>query len=158
MLVVGKPAEFGPNDFPIRGQCQPHTRNWRLRLVSRGKEELLHVNTYYICRELQDSCGNLSREEIQVKINEVVERMGNNMEETQRLPVGEAASPQDAEATAAFQGQNYFDSANPVREADHPASEETPNSTPRRTSADADTQVFRRSSDTDQVMRKKNFE
>lgn len=96
MLVIGKPALFGSNNLPVRGQCQPHTQGWQLRIVKQGSEELLMTDTYYACRQVQLQCTGLGEEEIRKLVKEYGESVdGAGAEETQKLTPAElqAASP-----------------------------------------------------------------
>lgn len=90
MLVIGKPAEFSPDNMPVRGQCQPHTKGWRLRLVHRGQEEILHEDNYYACRQVQLACQGLPEDEIRQKVREVAAQIPDDLQETQRINTGEA--------------------------------------------------------------------
>ncbi len=90
MLVIGKPAEFSPDNIPVRGQCQPHTKGWRLRLVHRGQEEILHEDSYYACRQVQLACQGLPEDEIRQKAREIAAQITDDLQETQRINTGEA--------------------------------------------------------------------
>jgi hypothetical protein len=97
MLTISKPAEFSDNNLPLRGQCQPHTHGWRLRLVHGGKAEVLYQDTYYACREIQEKCEELSADEdIRAKVRELAECRAKlaEMQETQRVTVS-AETPTD---------------------------------------------------------------
>jgi len=92
MLTIGKPAEFGPDNLPVRGQCQPHTRGWRLRLVEHGREELLHTDTLYACAQIQRACAGLTDlEAIRARVAGLARELSDNvnLQETQRIPGGE---------------------------------------------------------------------
>lgn len=95
MLVIGKKIELGTDDLPLRGQCEPHTKGWRLRWFSRGKEKILCENTYYFCKELLAKCAGLPEDQVCTRIESLVREMSEGLEETQRLPTLGA----DAEAT-----------------------------------------------------------
>ncbi len=97
MLTIGKPAEFGSNGYPIRGQCQPHTKGWRLRLVYRGQEEVLHTDSYYACRQVQKECAGHSDDEVRSMVKDIVDQMSADLEETQRMT--QASTGQDPDAT-----------------------------------------------------------
>jgi len=88
MYVIGKPAEFGSNNLPLRGQCQPHTKGWRLRHFSRGQETLLYEDNYYTCREIQKACAGLSLEEARAKGESVAKSIAVDMQETQQIGQG----------------------------------------------------------------------
>ena len=90
MLVIGKPAEFGTDNLPVRGQCQPHTKGWRLRLFHRGQEDLLHTDTYYVCAQIQRSCAGLSTAETQAKARAMAAEFASslNVQATQKMSPG----------------------------------------------------------------------
>ena len=94
MLVIGKPAEFGPDALPVRGQCQPHTKGWRLRFFHRGTEEFLHQDTFYVCAQIQRSCAGLSPEEARTKARAMATEFANslNVQETQKMAASSGAS------------------------------------------------------------------
>ncbi len=110
MLVIGKPAEFGSDNSPVRGQCQPHTKGWRLRLFHRGQEEVIHTDTYYNCRRIQQECANLPPEAVAARAREIAAGLaadiqdttlftGETLDETQKVP-GPVKSPgRPAEST-----------------------------------------------------------
>jgi hypothetical protein len=87
ILTIGKPAEFGPDNLPVRGQCQPHTRGWRLRTFQRGREELLHEDTYYMCTQLQRACIGIAKTEIRDRVRKLATELAQNLnvQETQRM-------------------------------------------------------------------------
>jgi hypothetical protein len=86
MFTIGKPAEFGSNNLPVRGQCQPHTKGWRLRYFTHGAETLLHVDTYYACREMQKACIGLTLDAARAKVREMSQSISADLMETQKLP------------------------------------------------------------------------
>lgn len=88
MYIIDKPAEFGVNGMPARGQCQPHVKGWRLCWFSRGETALLHVDNYYACRELQRACAGLSLEQARKKVAELASAFANDMQETQKIRAG----------------------------------------------------------------------
>ncbi|MBN2713760.1 MAG: hypothetical protein JXR97_15180 [Planctomycetes bacterium] len=133
ILVIGKPAEFGENSFPVRGQCQPHTRGWNLRYIEGGKEEVLHTDGYYACRQIQKKCQGMGLEEIKKEIESFVDEMSGGMEETQKIapndkliedpeatPLGIA--PLVKEQLAASRGELVSEQG----EASAPSADETP--------------------------------
>ncbi len=85
MYTIGKPAEFDSGRVPLRGQCQPHTKGWRLRCFSRGQEEVLYEDNYYTCRELQKACAGLPLAEAKQKIAEMADSLSVDLQETQKL-------------------------------------------------------------------------
>lgn len=87
MLVIGKPAAFGSNNLPIRGQCQPHTQDWQLRIVHQGEEEVLLTDTYYACRQVQLQCMGMSDDEIRTFAQQYAAQDSAGNEETQCLRI-----------------------------------------------------------------------
>ena len=95
MLLIGKPAEFDDNGYPVRGQCAPHTKGWRLRLRRKGQaDEILAEDSYYVCRQLQLECIGLDESGLRAKVSAFLER-NIDVLETQRMRLPEDASETD---------------------------------------------------------------
>lgn len=95
MLTIGKPAEFGTDGFPLRGQCQPYTKGWMLKVHEEGTVTVLYTDTYHACRQMQLACSGKTisemKEIIQSRINLHTHDLQEtavfaNEEETQALP------------------------------------------------------------------------
>ena len=102
LLAIGKPVQFDSQNLPLRGQTQPQSPDWRLRMIEHGTEEVLYTGTYYACRHIQHQCAELTvSSEIREKVKEIVANLGDEPEDTVVLnPYGEDVSPNfDAEET-----------------------------------------------------------
>ena len=58
LLTIGKPGQFQDSGLPVRGQCQPYSHDWQLKLFDKGITTILFEGTYYVCRQLQIECKN----------------------------------------------------------------------------------------------------
>ncbi|MHC4885222.1 MAG: hypothetical protein ACYTGH_09080 [Planctomycetota bacterium] len=83
LLTIGKATEFGTDDLPIRGQCQPYTKGWSLRIVEEGQEEVLFTDTYHACRQMQMACrGKSTLEEMRAIVHDLKEQLAGDLQET----------------------------------------------------------------------------
>lgn len=83
ILSIGKPARFEENGLPIRGQCQPYSHEWQLKFIDKGKTTILFEGTYYICRQLQIECKDITDiEALKTKIEEITLEYLDDTQET----------------------------------------------------------------------------
>jgi len=86
MYIIQKPAEFGPDNMPLSGQCELHTPGWRLYHAQAGRLTMLFEASYYICRHMQTECSGKSFDEAKRIIADIAESMiESNAQETVKL-------------------------------------------------------------------------
>jgi hypothetical protein len=83
LFSISKRPQFDENNWPVRGQCQPHTEGWILRFWDKGEEEVLYEGTYYACRNMQVACqGMTDKDEIRQNIKTMTEHSLDDTQET----------------------------------------------------------------------------
>ena len=67
-------------------------------MFHRGREEILHEDTCYICTQIQRQCRGFTDEQVRAAVKKIVAGLAEslNLQETQRMPTM-AAGEQDTE-------------------------------------------------------------
>jgi hypothetical protein len=72
MLVIGKVCQYDEENLPVRGQCEPYTDGWRLRIFRKGTEEVLVEDIFAVCRQVQERLAGTPEAEIRTRIPEIL--------------------------------------------------------------------------------------
>jgi anti-anti-sigma regulatory factor len=99
LLTISKQPAYGPKGEVVIGQCEPYTSGWRLRLLTKGEEEVLLEGNYYDLRQVQMRCEGKKVEAVRKVVEDMKPHLAAGGTASQLEPATAPKSSNVAEST-----------------------------------------------------------